>query len=224
LSINAEDVPAVNPEDVTQAAGTLLQQHQELLGASAISPEVAAARGYRSVTDRAELASIGFSQAQRLVPALLIPIWTVDGRVGLHQIRPDSPRLKKGKSLKYETPSGSHLVLDVPPAVLPKLGDPAVPLWITEGSRKADSAVSRGLDCIALLGVWGWRGRNGSGGKTALADWDSVALNDRDVYMAFDSDVMTKAEVHHALSRLQAFLRRRGAKVHFVYLPEEAAP
>ena len=34
---------------------------------------------------------------------------------------------------------------------------------------------------------------NEHGGKTALPDWEQVALNDgRDVYAVFDSDVMTK--------------------------------
>ena len=58
-----------------------------------------------------------------------------------------------------------------------------------------------------------------SGGKTALAAWESIALNDRDVCVVFDSDVATKAEVAGALRRLQSFLEGRGAKVKIIYLP-----
>jgi hypothetical protein len=101
------------------------------------------------------------------------------------------------------------MVLDVPPLARKWLGDPKKPLFITEGARKADAAVSKGMCCIALLGVWNWRGRNEFGGKTALADWDSIALNKRDVYIVFDSDVMVKPGVYAALVRLKAFLESR---------------
>ena len=42
----------------------LLPQHVALLRASAISDAVAAARGYRSVTVKAELTRLGFSERQ----------------------------------------------------------------------------------------------------------------------------------------------------------------
>jgi len=48
---------------------------------------------------------------------------------------------------------------------------------------------------------------------------ESIALNDRIVYIAFDSDVMTNPGVHQALARLPAFLESRRARVRLVYLP-----
>ena len=113
------------------------------------------------------------------------------------------------------------MVLDVPPPVRGWIGDPKRPLFVTEGVRKADAAASIDLCCIALLGVWNWRGRNDGGGYTALADWESVALKGRLVYVVFDSDVMTKKEVHAALSRLKTFLESRGASIRLVYLPPD---
>ncbi len=198
----------------------LLPQHAKLIADSAISAEVARARGYRSATSRAELRRLGFSEAQsRLVPALLIPICSATGNVALHQIRPDQPRSVRGRIVKYETPARARMCLDVPPPARPWLGNPRWPLFVTEGARKADSAVSRDLCCVALLGVWSFRGMNEHGGKVALADWESIALNGRMVYIVFDSDVMVKPEVHGALSRLKAFLERRGAIVLVIYLP-----
>jgi AAA domain/Domain of unknown function (DUF3854)/Bacterial regulatory protein, arsR family len=197
----------------------LLPHHQALLDASAISAAVATARGYRSVTDPAELRSLGLATYQRRA-GLLIPIWDVAGNNGTFQLRPDSPRVSDGKPVKYESPEGGRMVLDVPPSVRSKLRDPKVPLWITEGARKADSAVSAGLCCIAISGVFGWRGRGEDGGKTALADWESVALNDRSVLLTFDSDVTTKREVRLALGRLSGFLKSRGARVQYVVLPQ----
>ncbi|MFI5364361.1 MAG: DUF927 domain-containing protein [Candidatus Binatia bacterium] len=206
------------------AAGDLAPQHAVLLRESAIRPEVAAARGYRSVTTRAELRRLGFSDAQARVPALLVPVWTVHGEIGLYQIRPDHPRIIKSRSgkakpLKYETPKGARMMLDVPPSARPALGNLSVPLFITEGARKADAAVSAGLCCLALLGVWNWRGSNEHGGKVALPDWELIALNGRAVYVVFDSDVVEKRAVQAALVRLKAFLESRGATVRVIYLP-----
>jgi len=197
----------------------LLPQHAALISSSSISPEVSKARGYRSVTTRAELRRLGFGEAQCRVPSLLIPIRGVAGEVVTYQIRPDQPRSKGGKIVKYETPVGARMVVDVPPAVRTWLGDPSRPLFITEGVRKADAAVSRGLCSIALLGVWNFRGANEHAGKVALPDWESIALNERVVYVAFDSDVMVKAEVYDALVRLKGFLEHRGARVLLIYLP-----
>jgi hypothetical protein len=197
----------------------LLAHHAQLLAASAIAAEVAATRGYRSVTEKKVLARYGFSPVQQQVPALLIPVWDVCGEVALYQARPDEPRVKDGKAIKYETPQGARMVLDVPPCVRSQLGDPETPLLVTEGARKADAAVSVGLCCVALLGVWNWRGSNEHGGLTALADWESVALKGRRVYLVFDSDAITNPGVCEALARLKGFLERRGASVQVVYLP-----
>jgi hypothetical protein len=195
--------------------------HQALITASAIKADVAEARGYRTVTVKAELGRLGFSRNQQCVPALLLPIRGVAGGIVNYMIRPDEPRKgKKGKPLKYEFPATSRMTLDVHPFIREQITDPSIPLWITEGSRKADAAISIGLCCIALPGVWNFRGTNEFGGKTALADWESIALNDdREVFIAYDSDVMLKDEVHDALARLAAFLKSRGAKVRYVYLP-----
>jgi hypothetical protein len=202
----------------------LLPHHQAMLEASGISAEVGAARGYASVETKTRLAGYDFSPVQRRVPALLVPIYNVHGELATYQIRPDDPRLIDGRPLKYETPAKARLCLDVPRPARPWLADPSRPLFITEGARKADAAVSRGLCAVSVLGVWGWRGSNEWGGKAALADWDAIALKGaggvpRDVRIAFDSDIMDKPPVYLALSRLKAYLESRGANVRVIYLP-----
>jgi hypothetical protein len=198
----------------------LSEQHRRmLLEESGIEPAVTEARGYCTVEKKAELERLGFGRAQRMVPALLMPIYSPAGDVVLHQSRPDEPRIKDGKAIKYETPSGSRMTIDVHPYMRDKLGDPSVPLWITEGIKKGDSLTSRGLCTVTLLGVWNWRGTNEHGGKTALPEWEYIALEERKVYVVFDSDVMVKSQVHKALSRLRGFLESRSAEVHIVYLP-----
>jgi len=181
-----------------------------LIEESGISPGVVEARGYRTVEKQVELKRLGFSGSQCNPPGLVIPIYSPTGEVVSYQFRPDMPRIdKKGKPVKYEIPSGTRMVLDVHPFAREMLGDPAVPLFITEGIKKGDALVSRGLCTVALLGVWNWRGRNGDGGLTALAEWEYVALNDRVVYIVFDSDVMLKLGVYHGMVRLKAFLEGR---------------
>ena len=200
---------------------SLLPHHRTMLTEeSGISEPIIQRRDYRSVEDKKELEALGFSPTQRNVPALLIPIHSPAGHVSLYQSRPDAPRLNnKGKPVKYETPSGSRMTLDVHPCARDKLGDPSTDLFITEGVKKGDALVSRGLCVVALIGVWNWRGTNGLGGKTALPEWEDIALNGRTVYIVFDSDVMTKKEVHAALARLKGFLEHRQAKVKLIYLP-----
>jgi hypothetical protein len=206
-------------ESKTMVKNRLLPHHREMLKASAITGKVAKGRGYRSVTTKAELKRLGFGEGQRLVPGLLIPIWSVDGEIATHQFRPDAPRIRDGHPVKYESPSGAHNFLDIPRRARKRLGKPKYPLYVTEGAKKADAGVSKGLCCIAVLGVWSWRGTNAHGGTTALADWERIALKGRKTYLVFDSDVMEKAEVYVALTRLKAFLESRGAEVRLIYLP-----
>jgi hypothetical protein len=199
--------------------GLLLPQHVSLLRASGISPAVATTRGYVSVESAAELKRRGFAPVQQRTPGLLIPIWDVTGHVPLYQLRPDTPRIDEhGRPIKYETPAHGRPAIDVHPMIHEHVRDPNIPLWITEGSRKADAAISRGLCCIALLGVWSWIGTNEKGGRTALPDWREIALN-RQVRVVFDSDVMLKSEVHRALSEFSEFLKLHRAAVSFAYLP-----
>jgi hypothetical protein len=99
------------------------------------------------------------------------------------------------------------------------LGDPSVPLWVTEGSKKADALASQGACVISLTGVWGFKGRNEFGGITMLADWDFITLKGRRVNLAFDSDIVDKSEVQKALQRLAQHLENKQAKIFIVRVP-----
>ena len=93
----------------------VLAEHVRLLEGSAIDPDVARERGYRSVRTKAELAGLGFGRSQCRVPALLIPIWDAWGEIATYQVRPDMPRVgRDGRIVKYETPAGTRMVVDVP--------------------------------------------------------------------------------------------------------------
>jgi len=212
----------------------LSQDHiQQLKEGSGLNDEVISARGYRTVNEASELRELGFSRPQCNVPGLLIPVYTTDGSNILVVFRPDTPRVIENRRkrnrdgsfkthvIKYEMPKGAAMRLDCPPLCRSRLADPDIPLWITEGQKKADALAGRGQCAIDLLGVWNFKGKNQFGGVTWLADWDYIALKGRDIRIVFDSDVMLKPEVRAALDRITEHLQRKGAHVAAVYLPQQ---
>ncbi len=192
-----------------------------MLAASAITPEHAQARGYETITDRRRLGKLGIVKAARnCVPGLLVPMLRIDGSTWGYQYRPDVPRWRNGRIVKYETPYQQRNGVDVPPGVADWLGDPSVPLWVTEGVKKADCGAHYGLCIVALPGVWSWMGTNTAGGKVALPDWRDIALNNRRVILAFDGDVARKESVQKALHALADYLAVKGANVEYLWLPD----
>jgi hypothetical protein len=189
--------------------------HLKMLAASGISAEHARRRGYETIENGRYLANLGnngngdriaITAAGRSTPGLLIPLLGPDRSTWGYQYRHDVPRIRDGKPVKYETPARQRAGLDVPPGVAADLGDPSVPLWITEGAKKAHAGAINGLCIVALVGVWNWRGSNLAGGKVALADWHDIALNGRRVIIAFDGDVTRKQPVRRAALALGEYL------------------
>lgn len=190
---------------------SLLPHHQKLIDDSGISESVSEARGYYSEVVKKRLASMHFSPLQRNVPALVIPIWNISRVLVSWQLRTDKPRQSRGKDVKYETPTGTTLSIDVHPSVREKVLTAAEPLFFTEGVRKADSAVSRGLPCVASLGVDGW--------TKDEQFWRTVPLKERLVYIIFDSDINTKPGVRQAACRLYRKFESLGARPKILVLP-----
>ncbi len=204
----------------------LTEAHLALIQASAIDPTVSRERGYRTETVKARLRDKGFSPAQ-CRQGLLIPMFNALGECNNYQLRPDEPRLDSvGKPVKYETCFRGPLTIDVPwrlsrprkidqqtpfdlSELPPMIMDVTVPLIVTEGVRKADSAVSRGLCCIALMGVSAWH---------RLPDWNDFPIKNRTVYVCFDSDAMQKRPVWIQLRDLKEWLETHGAKVFVIHL------
>jgi len=206
----------------SEAVNDLLVTHfQHLSEGSGISIDVIRERGYRSILGKSELEKLGFSPSQQRAPGILVPLWSVDGKEAGFQFRPDHPRTaSRGRPVKYESPKGSSNRLDCSPRSQKMMGNPQVPLWITEGAKKADALASRGACAISVTGVWGFKGKNQFGGVTFLADWDYIAMRNRTVYLAFDSDVVFKDPVRKALEHIGEHLKRKGATVHVIQLPQ----
>lgn len=219
---------------------TLTPQHAAQLEASAISPEIIAERGYCSITAgsvhdwRQLTAPLNLHPDKRLREllhegALAFPLYRL-GRPQPHTwvLRPDLPRRgDDGKAKKYEIPQGTPNALDILPRYAAAVGDPSVPIWLTEGAKKADAlATAYGAEILPVNegGVWNWRGRNAKGGKTAIEDLELVAWEGRRVVLAPDGDMRFNKQVQQAVLRLaRLLLGRYGvAEVLLLKLPMTA--
>jgi hypothetical protein len=196
----------------------LAPQHAAKLKSSCISPAVADARGYYTITDSADLQSLGFSR-DTVAPALAIPMHNYAGHT-MTIVRPDVPRTNgKNKPVKYDRPGGQRNIIDIHPNVRPVLSNPRTTLWVTEAPMKADALISQGEYAIGGVGCWFFRTKSDSGGKVILPDFQHIAWNGRNVRIVFDSDVATNANVALAERRLALYLTGQGARVTCARLP-----
>ena len=196
---------------------TLSDSHRRMLyDESGISPEVAEERGYYTARTRSEVPE-AFKNYQRKT-GLVLPMYSPDGKTVGYQLRPDKPR-KNGP--KYETPGGISPVVDVHPRMLEGVRHGDSPLLITEGAKTGDAATSRGIPTVVLAGVWMWCVPKVKPYQLKPC-FDHIKLEGREVYVAFDSDCMSKAEVQEALAALVVALKDRGASVKVIYLPDAA--
>jgi len=181
---------------------------------SAIDPGVARERGYYTARRRSEVPET-FQDYQRRV-GLVVPMFSPDGETVGYQIRPDRPR--KGGP-KYETPEGISPIVDVHPRMREEVRHGDGPLLVTEGGKTGDAATSQGIPTVVLAGVWMWCVPKVKPYRLKSC-FDYIRLEGREVFVAFDSDCMSKAEVQDALAALVAALEERGAAVKVIYLPD----
>ncbi len=151
-------------------------------------------------------------------PGMVFPYIGLNGDDGYARVKIDHPG-PDGK--KYRAPKGQANRLYITPLRDdPRvLTDVTIPLWVTEGEKKAAKACQEGLVCIGLAGVWCWRTRGDDGASRPIDDLDLILWQGRTVYIVFDSDLATNPKVRAAERALAAELRRRGATVFAVHLP-----
>ncbi|MGH3810270.1 MAG: phage/plasmid primase, P4 family [Pseudonocardiaceae bacterium] len=222
-------VPGLNGHPAHDTLPHLGRHHtRELVELSAIDPGVIAERGYRTVqwnpnNRRAQdgLAALGIPRWARdrdRDSGLLIPMFRATGERISCQWKPEKAvRNRGGKYLKYASPRGQANRLDVHPRNTGTIADPTVPLWITEGIKKADALTSGGVCVVALTGVFNWRSQ-----LSTLGDWEDVPLKGRTVVVCFDADARTNMTVLRAMVRLGRWLKsKRAGKVYYLIVPGE---
>lgn len=168
--------------------------------------------------------------------------WPGDEQPREYRVRRDRPELEQKpdgtmkERGKYLSPPGRGNLFYIPLGTPPEyLTDPTVRVVFTEGEKKALALyrlfIERGerVLVIALPGVWNWRGTVGKASdekgvrrdvKGVISDFSRVTWQDRAVYVVFDSNVATNDSVRAARRELAKELRRRGATVFLVDLPQ----
>jgi len=90
------------------------------------------------------------------------------------------------------------------------LNHPELPIVLTEGAKKAACLLSHGWIAISISGVW--MGQEGKGTKLHPTISPFIVPG-RPVYLAFDSDIITKESVSAALRQLGRLIKKERAEV-----------
>ena len=208
----------------------VVARHQEEWAASCI-PQPIIDRNFLTYLDSRDVDELlNFNSSKKWKHSdHLVPGWGVSGvdpQSGERwlqgaQYKPDHPLRdpKTGKTRKYFSPyrqSLSPLFLEVEdsqywPKLIKDVGQPVI---VTEGAKKAGAVLGQGYPCISLPGV-------ATGGKQARLR-KSLSLfcrYGRSIYLAFDSDIVTKPQVARALHNLGRMIAEKGAMVYVLEWP-----
>lgn len=205
----------------------LSEKHLADLRKSGLSDEQIAACGYATITDPRAISTIlNWHGSNTLGPCLVIPYFNADGsRIPLREfarLKPDNPRIgDTGKAIKYESPLGSRARLYFPPGFREKAADGKFHLLFTEGEKKAAKADQEGFLCVGLGGVESWSKprTDKTEERELLSDFDEIDINGGAIFITFDSDLADKPPVQMAEWSFAHALRKRGADVGAVRLP-----
>ena len=207
----------LNGEGDLEVQALLFPHHVAFLAGKGIPPRLAIEGGVVSLGegDEAALVNAGFSDWQidhMTFPGVLIAIYGLDGKIHLHQYRPDHPFPGRPK---YETPKGKQLAIYVHPRSSPLLRDPTERRYFTESPIKAMSLTARGLAALGSMGQYGWKhdGR-------PLPELDLLAWEQNVVELFPDSDVATNDHVFQGQRELRDALKQRGTNVTCHLIPD----
>lgn len=121
---------------------------------------------------------------------------------------------------KYAEAWKSHVYPYFNATDLDSLEDATIPLFLTEGGKKAMCAGSHGLTCIAFSGVTQWHLKGERTLHPAFARW--TKLRDREVFLCFDADSISNSQVRKQEIELGRALETCGAIVRIVRFPASA--
>jgi hypothetical protein len=159
-------------------------------------------------------------------------------------IKPIAPRSSDGKLIKYEHPPKEPtgvFYLNPGPEAWDKISQrygvpkgeytnfwqwvkahPNLPIYVTEGAKKAASLLSAGYVAIALPGVWNFADKDAlTKVKSLKPALTAIGLAGRLFMIAFDYDAKpsSQEQVGAAANSLRILLKGAGAKVSFLRIP-----
>ena len=189
---------------------SLSAETREDLARSGITPEMAEKLGIRELP-----ADDMYRLFKMRTTGYLIPYNEHYGRARFH----DEIIRKGGSKQKYAQRRGSSPELYMPDGLAIDWEaikrDVSKALLICEGEKKAIALNLSGYPTIGIGGVscWGSRGM-------LLPQWDEFHLRGREVFIVYDSDIISKPQVQDAERGLASELTKRGARVMRIRLPE----
>lgn len=126
---------------------------------------------------------------------------------------------EKGKPVKYLRPKKQETKIYRPPFLAPEtLTNACLPLFITEGEKKAIKATLEGYNCISIGGVWNWKTKNND--DNLISDLKRINWENREVFLVPDNDFREKPQVINAFVRLGLRLNKLGAKAKLIKIPQ----
>lgn len=159
-------------------------------------------------------------------PAYALPYFDLDGRPTgfcrwrfLEDTRSAWERETDKKPLRYAQPPSTMPELYLPPLIDWRriAEDPAVPLVITEGEKKAACLTALGRPCAGLGGVYSFKSTKR--GQPLIRHLREFDWKDRDVVVCYDSDAHTNPMVVAARNELCRTLLELGALPRIADLP-----
>lgn len=230
-------------------SATLTTRDLAALERSFITSELAAQAGLFRVDTIDDARLVGRDGARGDYAGIVFPnVWAGETAPREYRLRRDHPDLEQQpdgtikEKAKYLSPPGRGNMLYFAPGTLPEhLADASLPVVITEGEKKTLALYRLAHDktegspprflAVGVSGVWNWRGTVGKTHdekgarrdvKGVIADFDRIAWQGRIVHIIYDANVATNESVSAARRELSKELKRRGAKVRLVDLPQEA--
>jgi len=154
--------------------------------------------------------------------AYKIPYLDINGKdTGFYRLRLLDPVKGFTKPRRYHQPADT-----LPQAYFPAhakwkevIQNPEIPIFITEGEKKAAKATKEGFFTIGLGGVWSWMSKKKK--LDLIPDLKQINWKGRDVITVFDSDIVEKEGVAMALDKLNMKLTELGANPFSKTLPNE---
>jgi hypothetical protein len=210
-----------------QWPANVLPHHRKELLASGISAACVKDAGIYSSSDPIHIARLlGWNEQAKPIrdmgSCIVFPFMDSAGRqTGYARIKPDHPRERKGKVVKYESPLKQPNRAYFCPGIGATIEDSALPLFYTEGEKKALSATLHGFACVGLVGVYGFAKKREDRSEPFefIPGLECIPLEGRPAYVAFDSDIPDKIEAAYGEWHLCETLRRKGARVRVIRLP-----
>lgn len=185
--------------------------HWADLLASGLTPETIKAHGIHSARPSDIPKLIGWAPTD-LQSALVFP----------YPGQPEFCRIKcfpsltngNGHTRRYLQKKGTSVRLYIPKLAASVLKDPGVPLYWTEGEKKALRADQAGIPCIALGGLWNWIEEN-----SAIEALDEIAHVNRAERFYPDQDIWARPDLLKAVYAFAREIEARGGILQIGVLP-----